>query len=471
MLRSLGKRAASTPPPDAGARPTKRPERSSSPEEGELDDADPPLHVSSPRLPSAPDSPPPTSRYTVKVKLPFKTKANSTPVPGAGVGPSNNFKGVPSSAIPDYYHVPPDRLPPDGWPFGIEAGRNRENGQATSRGWKGRNHTTELSHRDREFRDRRRDRPPSGSSQESPVGDYGRVGRSKIRARSRSRSSARSSSGSRSSSKKHTHRLPPHRSTRGSPSPLLPRRREGTPDSRDLRDRYNNHPHPRYDSVSHRRHDGRGPYRRDLSENYYAGEYYDSPRPPYHDYYDRGHERDPYVPRVESARGRATANEYRPISPQQSSLVRCSRSSSPCPIRTPPQPRSPPPPTPPRSELQSQHLTISFLLPKKPPGPVDLPSLSRPPSRSPNGERLLGGEADVILPERIDSKTREKSRDLQLPHQTPRPIRIPLRRTREEECKAYGRTFVGSGQQDDYDAMTKLGEGTFGHVSFSSTCT
>jgi len=27
-----------------------------------------------------------------------------------------------------------------------------------------------------------------------------------------------------------------------------------------------------------------------------------------------------------------------------------------------------------------------------------------------------------------------------------------------EEYKAYGRTFVGSGQHDDYDAMTKLGE-------------
>jgi serine/threonine-protein kinase BUR1 len=73
--------------------------------------------------------------------------------------------------------------------------------------------------------------------------------------------------------------------------------------------------------------------------------------------------------------------------------------------------------------------------------------------------------ADVSLPEKVISKTGEKSKELQ----PPRPIRPPLRRKREEEYKAYGRTFVGSGQQDDYDAMTKLGEGTFGHVVFSFT--
>ncbi|KAG6857099.1 hypothetical protein H0H87_009660 [Tephrocybe sp. NHM501043] len=39
-----------------------------------------------------------------------------------------------------------------------------------------------------------------------------------------------------------------------------------------------------------------------------------------------------------------------------------------------------------------------------------------------------------------------------------------VRRTADEEFKAYGRKFVGCGQQSDYDVTTKLGEGTFGEV-------
>ncbi|KAH9985600.1 kinase-like domain-containing protein [Russula vinacea] len=442
MLQSSGKRAAFSPPPDSRPRPTKRQERSSSPEEGELDDADPPhsLHVSSPHLPSALGTPPPASSYSVKLKLPFKTKANPTTEPGAGAPLPNNFED-------------------------IEEGRSKENAPAFRGSWNGHTHTKEPLHRTREFRDRRRDRPHSGSSQGSPVGDYGRLSRSKVRARSRSRSTARSSSGSRSSSRKQTHRLPPHRA-RGSPSPLLARRRDVTPDSRDARDRYDSHPHSRYDSASSWCHDGRGQYRRDPLEDYFTGDY-DTPRPPYRDYYDRGHERDPYGPRYESTRGRTVANDYRPVSPRQPSVLRCPRSPSPCLIRTPPQPRSPPPPTPPRSELQTRHSTISFLLPKKPPTHIVLRSprsMSHPPSRSPSGEGVRGDEADVFLPEKVISRTSGKSKQLLPPHQPPRPIRPPLRRTREEEHKAYGRTFVGSGQQDDYDAMTKLGEGTFGEV-------
>lgn len=366
--------------------------------------------------------------------------------------------------------MPPGQLTVDGWFSDIEEGRSKENAPAFRGSWNGHTHTKEPLHRTRDFRDRRRDRPHSGSSQGSPVGDYGRLSRSKVRARSRSRSTARSSSGSRSSSRKQTHRLPPHRA-RGSPSPLLARRRDVTPDSRDARDRYDSHPHSRYDSASSWCHDGRGQYRRDPLEDYFTGDY-DTPRPPYRDYYDRGHERDPYGPRYESTRGRTVANDYRPVSPRQPSVLRCPRSPSPCLIRTPPQPRSPPPPTPPRSELQTRHSTISFLLPKKPPTHVVLrspPSMSHPPSRSPSGEGVRGDEADVFLPEKVISRTSGKSKQLLPPHQPPRPIRPPLRRTREEEHKAYGRTFVGSGQQDDYDAMTKLGEGTFGHVLFSST--
>ncbi len=253
---------------------------------------------------------------------------------------------------------------------------------------------------------------------------------------------------------------------------LLDLLRAVTPDTRDLRDRYNSHHHSRYDSASSWCHDGRGQYRREPLEDYYPGDYYDSPRPPYRDYYDRGHERDPYEPRYESTRSRTVANDYRPVSPRQPSLVRCPRSPSSCLTRTPPQPRSPPPPTPPRSELQTRHPTISIPLPKKPSAHMvshSPPSVSHPPSRSSSGEGSRRDVADVSLPEKVIPKTSEKSNELQPPHQPPRPVRPPLRRTREEEYKAYGRTFEGSGQQDDYDAMTKLGEGTFGHVLFSST--
>ena len=45
-----------------------------------------------------------------------------------------------------------------------------------------------------------------------------------------------------------------------------------------------------------------------------------------------------------------------------------------------------------------------------------------------------------------------------------RPKRKPVHRTREQELEAYGRIFVGCGQQSDYTVMTKLGEGTFGCV-------
>lgn len=94
--------------------------------------------------------------------------------------------------------------------------------------------------------------------------------------------------------------------------------------------------------------------------------------------------------------------------------------------------------------------------------------MSFPPIHPSSGAKGPGDEAGVCLQEKLVPKTVEKPKDTPLPPQAPRLIRSPLRRTREEEYKAYGRTFIGSGQHDDYDAMTKLGEGTFGHVLFLS---
>jgi hypothetical protein len=77
-----------------------------------------------------------------------------------------------------------------------------------------------------------------------------------------------------------------------------------------------------------------------------------------------------------------------------------------------------------------------------------------------------GNEARARSPEKDISRVGEKPKERLPSSQPSRPLRPPLRRSREEEYKAYGRTFVGSGQHDDYDAMTKLGEGTFGYVLF-----
>ena len=80
--------------------------------------------------------------------------------------------------------------------------------------------------------------------------------------------------------------------------------------------------------------------------------------------------------------------------------------------------------------------------------------------------RERGSEPHARSPEKDVSRVVEKPKECLSSSQPSRPLRPPLRRSREEEYKAYGRTFVGSGQHDDYDAMTKLGEGTFGHVLF-----
>src|SRR6266404_1355126 len=402
MPQGSSKRAAPPSPAGADARPSKRQERSSSPEEGELDDVDLPESSSIPssHLPPASEIPPPVSRYSVKVKLPFKTKVN----PPADLDPLSGLpecsKGGLVSASSDCYRLPMRPMlggrSPD-----VEAGRgNRDNGPVPSRSWRGRPQNNEHPCRGRNISNRRPERSPSRSMPGSPDGEYGRPGRSKTCARSRSGSSARSSSGSRSSSRKRTHRLPPHRFGRSSPSPLHSRR-DGTPDLRDLRDRFDKQTHLRYDSASNRRNDERAQYRREPPGDYYAGDYYDSPGPSYHDYHVRDLERDRYAARYESTRSRA-ADHYRPVSPRQLSLPRRPRSPSPYSARTPPQPRLPPPPSPPLSELQVRNSTISIPLPKNPPprvvprSPPSMPLLPTQPVDDNDGE---GNETHARSPE------------------------------------------------------------------------
>ena len=40
----------------------------------------------------------------------------------------------------------------------------------------------------------------------------------------------------------------------------------------------------------------------------------------------------------------------------------------------------------------------------------------------------------------------------------------PVKQTQEQEKEVYGWVFVGCGQKEGYDVMTKLGEGMFGYV-------
>ncbi|TFK49340.1 Pkinase-domain-containing protein [Heliocybe sulcata] len=118
----------------------------------------------------------------------------------------------------------------------------------------------------------------------------------------------------------------------------------------------------------------------------------------------------------------------------------------------PPPPPSPPPPPPPGEPavdetLPVRHAAVSISIPVKRPG---APREDRtPPS--------------VLLP-RNDETPKPSETKRRAPVVPPKPKRVPVHRTPEQEKAAYGRAFVGCGSQSDYDVLTKLGEGTFGEV-------
>ncbi|PIL27727.1 transporter [Ganoderma sinense ZZ0214-1] len=98
-------------------------------------------------------------------------------------------------------------------------------------------------------------------------------------------------------------------------------------------------------------------------------------------------------------------------------------------------------------------------LPPKPPTPLDRHSPQPVPPSFARIESGLRTTASAVPPEQS-----KKSYDGQPIAAVRRPRRKPVHRTREQEQQAYGRVFVGCGQQGDYTVMTKLGEGTFGEV-------
>lgn len=113
----------------------------------------------------------------------------------------------------------------------------------------------------------------------------------------------------------------------------------------------------------------------------------------------------------------------------------------------------------PKDETLPPHAAISIQVPlKRPPAPRDLHSPSPLPLPSAH-EELVKEKKDVV----VDATTR-----LPVDRRRKRP---PVHRTRKQELEAYGRVFLGCGQQSDYDATAKLGEGTFGYVSVFCTAT
>lgn len=111
--------------------------------------------------------------------------------------------------------------------------------------------------------------------------------------------------------------------------------------------------------------------------------------------------------------------------------------------------------------LPAAHAVVSFAL-KRPNAPRDdhSPSpLPLPPAREEDIQRArekraaVGGADGTGQAGALAVTTVRKKREL-------------VQRSRKEEMEAYGRAFEGCGKQSDYNATTKVGEGTFGYVPF-----
>ncbi|KAJ4479880.1 kinase-like domain-containing protein [Lentinula lateritia] len=117
----------------------------------------------------------------------------------------------------------------------------------------------------------------------------------------------------------------------------------------------------------------------------------------------------------------------------------------------------------PHSNAQTQ-LHSNFHAPPRPNAPADFHS---PPSLRHIAHTDVDSHQDRNWGSSVDPH-RDPTRK-SMPEPPPR-IQLSLkrksvsRRTREEEKKAFGRVFEGCGVKADYEATTKLGEGTFGEV-------
>lgn len=444
--------------PGCDFRPNKR-HATSSPEEGELDDSNSP--------PPARRSPTPSkssAKPLAKVPFPFKRKAadppdppehrNSKPQPGVYVRPAEDERKF--------------RGEEDEWRT-----RSRYPPQRTAESWdrndswvprQDRQYQNYLSNPERQYSQRN-----EADSWEPPVSPRHTYNK---RYASRSPSSPRSRSpASPESYSKEKHRLPPPRS----PIDLY---------SRDYyNDREREPTRKRRDSVRSRdsRDGKRGSRLSWEADSYVAPGSYVSgdsyvPEDGYsRDRWDRSYDRERRYDddRDRSYRRSADGDPYRPISPNSTrSPPRSPPSASSYSKRTngprspsfPPQPDAPPPPPPPgddvRRVLPDTHQTVRIALPKKPPTPVHF----SPPSHS---VPLRYEEKPQV------SKPEPQTHQLNEGNETKvfvqRTRRKPVQRSREEEHRVYGHIFEGCGKQEDYDVITKLGEGTFGYVILLAT--
>ncbi|KAI0698061.1 kinase-like domain-containing protein [Cerioporus squamosus] len=385
MLSSLPKRPASTSPDRD--RPSKR-QATSSPEEGELDDASPPP-VARLRSPS-PSKP---AKLPAKVPFPFKKKtgAQENGANGAAKDKSGGYEREDERRYRDEdnhrrYGLPPRPDDRNTRSWGADSWQPGP-GRYDRPRWEAQSHIPDS---------RPYPRSPGRRPYRSPSPPRHRD--HKPVSRSRSPPSPRS------------------RSPRSPSSPRSPL----TPNPAAYR--------PLYERDRWREEDDRWGRRR-------------SPLPDRYDNYRNGREDviESFAPKSPSA--------ARLVSPPRLISPRATPSdhSLPEPTKSPPPPSGRPPPVPP----------VSISLPPRPPTPVN--------AHSP---QLIA----TFLP-RVESEVRAAAAPEQ--HQTAgpskptvarKPKRKPVHRTREEEEAAYGRTFVGCGQQSDYTVLTKLGEGTFGEV-------
>ncbi|KAI0938437.1 hypothetical protein AcV5_000119 [Taiwanofungus camphoratus] len=476
MVTTPSKRSATTSPDVT--RPSKR-QATSSPEEGELDDATPPPPSLLTRL-STPPQPP--TKHGNKVPFPFKRKTipHEDQVEGGAKAwraplvyersqhDEQRFREEDErrraySRPGRYDSRPVQSRGADRWEPSVDRYENGVRGR-----W---------DHQDTSFgphyhRERGTDnwdhhpRPPI-----SPRHERERHFSSRSPSSPRSRSPL-------SPTHKEKHRLPPPRAIPGPLSPLRDQyyderksetirqtcdhsreRRRISPNGRAFAtddrpgqawevDRYIPNDEDRYLRTQADVRDGRDERRWD--------------RPKYDDVFDREqqHHRGtesyhPVSPRVMSPRGLLSPrSQPRSTAPGRSEHL------------TPPPPSTPPPPPPPdglkNQALPTEHSVIKITLPtKKPATPVNTHSPTPVPLPVAKTD-LENKHPDVQYRRQASKGGALNVRDAKAVMQ--RLKRKPVVRTREEEARVYHRIFVGCGRQQDYDLLTKLGEGTFGEV-------
>ena len=167
-----------------------------------------------------------------------------------------------------------------------------------------------------------------------------------------------------------------------------------------------------------------------------------------------------------------------PPSPKPASEIAPKPPSDNCPRP----PSSTPPPAPPPdvrlikdAQLPPTHAQVKITLSRPPEAPRNVHSplsLELPPAPSAKAMER-GPERKGPPPSQGFPPPPRQNNQLGVPQKVPEPPairmlrrKLPLRRPPKVELKAYGHGFAGCGQQSDYEATTKLGEGTFGCAFF-----